>query len=208
MSWCVVLRRTGGDSADDGGARRLVARRRDATRGSVRASRWTPRTCCISCTRRGTTAKPKGIVAHDRRLSRRRRRRRTTTSSTSSPTRVYWCAADVGWVTGPLVHRLRAAVQRDDRGAVRGDAGLPRQGPLVGDRRAVRRRRPLHGADGDPRAHEVGAGVRGAARSVDAAAARVGRRADQPGGVDVVPRAHRRRTDARSSTRGGRPRRG
>ena len=36
----------------------------------------------------------------------------------------------------------------------------------MGDRRALRRRRPLHGADGDPRAHEVGAGVRGAARPV------------------------------------------
>ena len=39
-----------------------------------------------------------------------------------------------------------------------------------------------------------------------AAAARVGRRADQPRGLDLVPRDHRRRPHARSSTPGGRPR--
>ena len=46
----------------------------------------------------GTTAKPKGSSTQPRGTS-SASRRRTTTSSTSSPT-VYWCAADVGWVTG------------------------------------------------------------------------------------------------------------
>ena len=91
------------------------------------------------------------------------------------------------------LHRLRAALQRRHVGDVRGHARLPEPGALVGDRRALRRHDPLHGADGDPRAHEVGAGARGGARPLDAAPARLGRRADQPGGVDVVPRAHRRR---------------
>ena len=94
------------------------------------------------------------------------------------------------------LHRLRAAVQRRDVGAVRGDARLPGQGPLVVDRRALRRDDPLHRADGDPRAHEVGPGVRAAARPVVAAPARLGRRADQSRGVDLVSRARRRRPHA------------
>ena len=44
------------------------------------------------------------------------------------------------------------------------------------------------------------------ARPLVAAAARLGGRAHQPRGVDLVPPQHRRRAAARSSTRGGRPR--
>ena len=67
----------------------------------------------------GTTAKPKGIV-------------HTTagylvgTATTHhyifdvKPDSVYWCAADIGWVTGPQLHRLRPAVQRHDRRDLRG----------------------------------------------------------------------------------------
>ena len=106
------------------------------------------------------------------------------------------------------LHRLRAALQRRDERPLRGHARLPRPRPLVGHRRALRRDDPLHGADGHPRAHEVGPGARAEARPLVPAAARLGRRADQPRGVDVVPRAHRRRDAARSSTRGGRRRRG
>ena len=89
--------------------RRRADDRRAATTGGTssrpttrraRPSRWTPRTCSTCSTRR---ARPRS-----RRASRTRpaatssaSRRRTTTSSTSSPRRdVYWCAADVGWVTG------------------------------------------------------------------------------------------------------------
>ena len=68
-----------------------------------------------------------GDPAHDRRLPDGRLARPTATSSTCKPeTDVYWCAADVGWVTGPLLHRLRPALQRRDLGDVRGRAGLPR----------------------------------------------------------------------------------
>ena len=93
----------------------------------------------------------------------------------------------------PQLHRLRAALQRRHERDLRGHARLSRQGPLVGDRRALRRHDPLHGADRDPQPHEVGARVRRAPRPLVAAAARLGRRADQPRGVDVVPRARRRR---------------
>ena len=106
----------------------------------------------------------------------------------------------------PQLHRLRRALQRHDERHVRGHARLPGARPLVGDRRALRGDDPLHGADGDPHAYEVGAGARAGARPVGAAAARVGGRADQPRGVGLVPREHRRRGAARSSTRGGRRR--
>ena len=96
----------------------------------------------------------------------------------------------------PQLHRLRAPLQRDDLGAVRGHARLPRPRPLVGDRRALQGGRPLHGADRDPRPHEVGPGARAEARHVVVATARERGRADQPRGVDVVPRAHRRRAHA------------
>ena len=67
----------------------------------------------------------------------------------------------------PLLHRLRAAGQRRDVGDVRGRAGLPGQGHLVGARRALRRDDLLHRADGDPRVHEVGRRVPGEARPVE-----------------------------------------
>ena len=93
----------------------------------------------------------------------------------------------------PFLHRLRPAGQRLHVGDVRGRPGLPGQGHLVGDRRAVRRDDLLHRADRHPGLHEVGGGLPGQARPVVAAAARHGRRADQPQGLAVVLRRHRRR---------------
>ena len=157
------------------------------------ASRWTREDLLYLLYTSGTTAKPKGI-AH------------TTAGylvgvATThhyvfdvKPDSVYWCAADVGWVTGPQLHRLRAALQRRRR------ACCTRERPDFPDKdrwweivERYRRRHPLHGADRDPHAHEVGPGARAAARPLVAAAARLGRRADQPRGVGLVPRAHRRR---------------
>ena len=137
--------------ADAGGPRRLVARAGRRARATIRrrarASRWTPRICCSSCTRAGTTAKPKGI-AH------------TTAGylvgvATThhyifdvKPDSVYWCAADIGWVTGhsyivygPLCNGTTGVMYE-------GVPDYPDQRPLVGDRRAVQastsstRRRP------------------------------------------------------------------
>ena len=65
------------------------------------------------------------------------------------PDDVYWCAADIGWVTGPQLHRLRAAGQRDDRRPVRGRARHARRGTAGGrssrttrSRSCTARRRP------------------------------------------------------------------
>ena len=72
---------------------------------------------------------------------------------------VYWCAADVGWITGHSYIVYGPLANGRDQRDVRGRARLPRQGHLVGAGRALRRDDPLHGADRDPRLHEVGRGV-------------------------------------------------
>ena len=92
-----------------------------------------------------------------------------------------------------LLHRLRAAGQRRDLGDVRGRAGLPGQGHLVGAVERYKVDDPLLRADGDPRVHEVGRRAPGEARPVLAAAARDGRRADQPEGLALVLQGDRRR---------------
>ncbi len=140
----------------------------------------------------GTTGKPKGIV-------------HTTGGylvGTYATTKwvfdlkeddVYWCTADIGWVTGhsyvvygPLANGATVVMYE-------GAPDWPAEGPLLGDHRAARRHHPLHRADRDPRVHALGHRVAGQARPELAAAARLGRRADQSRSVDVVPRAHRRR---------------
>ena len=103
--------------------------------------------------------KAEGHPAHDGRLPRRRRTRRRKWVFDLKDEDVYWCTADIGWVTGPFVCRLRPARQRRDVSDVRGRAGHARAGPLLGPDRAPRRHDPLHGADGHPRLHEVGHGV-------------------------------------------------
>ena len=105
---------------------------------------------------------------------------------------VYWCTADIGWVT-PLLHRLRPAGERRHDRDVRGHARLSRQGPVLAHRREVRHHDLLHGANGDPHVHEVGRGIPQAVRSLEPPAARVRRGADQPGGVGLVLEGHRRR---------------
>ncbi len=62
-----------------------------------------------------------------------------------------------------LLHRLRAPRQRRNLGDVGGRARLPRQGHLVGDRRALRREHPLLRSNGDSRLHQVGRGLAGQA---------------------------------------------
>ena len=105
-----------------------------------------------------------------------------------------------------LLHRLRAPLQRRHRRHVRGRPGLSGQGRLVGHHRALQGVDLLHGADRDPRLHEVGPRVPGQARPLLAPPARHRRRADQPQGVALVLRGDRRRALSRSSTPGGRRR--
>ena len=100
---------------------------------------------------------------------------------------VYWCTADVGWVTGhsyivygPLANGATIA-------GVRGRAHAPHAGALLGSHRQAPGQHLLHRADRHPRPdarrRRPGAGH----QPQIPAPARFGRRADQPGGLGVVP---------------------
>ncbi len=122
---------------------------------------------------------------------------------------VYWCAADIGWVTGhsyivygPLANHTTSIIYE---GAP--DTGRPR----IDWWQIVEKlpgHDPVHGADRYPCIHALGDAVSREARPVVASAARVGRRAHQSGGVGLVLDASSAANAAPSSTPGGRPRRG
>ena len=106
----------------------------------------------------------------------------------------------------PLLHRVRPAGQRRDQRHVRGHPGHPAPGPLLGDRREVRRHDPLHRADRDPHVHEVGRRHPRQVRPVVACgcwARSASRSTPRPGSGTASTSAA---TAARSSTPGGRPR--
>ena len=63
---------------------------------------------------------------------------------------VYWCTADVGWVTGPQLYRLWPARQRRHHPDVRRRAQLSVELPFLGGDRQAQGQHLLHGADGDP----------------------------------------------------------
>ena len=103
----------------------------------------------------GTTAKPKGIM-------------HTTAgyllgaSFTHEmvfdikPDDVYWCAADIGWVTGhsyivygPLANATTSVLYE-------GTPDTPGLGPLVADHRGLQGQHPVLRPDRDPRLHEAG----------------------------------------------------
>ena len=105
---------------------------------------------------------------------------------------VYWCAADVGWITGHSYIVYGPPHQRGHAGFLREHADLPGRLAPLEDRRQVPGDPALHSPDSDPRAHARRRGPRQEDGSLVAAPARHRRRADQPGGVAVVPRGGRR----------------
>ena len=203
-----VVRHTGADAPMTDGPRRLVPRGRSRPpTPSARPSRWTPSTRCSSSTRPARRRSPKGILHTTGGYLTGSRGPTSYVFDLKPESDVYWCSADVGWITGhsyivygPLAN---GATSRD----VRGRAGLPATRTSGGSCRALRRDDLLHRADGDPRLHEVGRRAPGEARPVLAAAAR----------ARSASRSTRRRgsgttrssaaSAARSSTPGGRPRR-
>ena len=91
---------------------------------------------------------------------------------------VWWCAADIGWVYGPQLHRLRTARKRDDGCSLRGRPGVSRLGPPLGNRRALPREFLLHSSDPDPLVPQGRARIPGTPRPLVTPAARNGRRAN------------------------------
>ena len=143
----------------------------------------------------GTTAKPKGIM-------------HTTagyllgTSYTHEmifdlkPDDVYWCAADIGWVTGhsyivygPLANATTSLLYEGSPDTPAWD----RWWSIIEEYKV----NILYCAPTAIRAFmKQGESFPAEARPVVAAGPRLGRRADQPRGVALVPREHRRRSRA------------
>ena len=155
----------------------------------------------------GTTAKPKGIM-------------HTTAgyllgaSFTHEmvfdikPDDVYWCAADIGWVTGhsyivygPLANATTGVLYE-------GTPDTPVVGALVADHRGLQGLDPVLRPDRHPRPHEAGPAVR---RRHDLSSLRVLGSVGEPINPEAWLWYHEHiggEQAARSSTRGGRPRPG
>ena len=100
---------------------------------------------------------------------------------------VYWCTADVGWVTGhsyvvygPLANGATVFLYE-------GAPDWPQRDRFWSADREVRHHDSLYGPDRHPGLYEMGDGLAREARPVFPAPARLGRRADQPGSVALVP---------------------
>ena len=156
----------------------------------------------------GTTAKPKGIAHTTGGYLVGVATTHHYVFDLKPETDVYWCAADVGWVTGhsyivygPLCNGATSVMYEGTPDFPDKDRWweiVERYGVTI-----------LYTAPTAIRAHmKWGPQFAAAARPLEPAPARLGRRADQPRGVDLVPGATSAASAARSSTRGGRPRRG
>ena len=156
----------------------------------------------------GTTAKPKGIAHTTAGYLVGVATTHSLIFDLKPETDVYWCAADIGWITGhsyivygPLCNAATSVMYE-------GTPDFPNQERWweIVERYGVT---ILYTAPTAIRAHMKWGPEHAAAHDLSTPApARLGGRADQPGGVDLVPRARRRRRAARSSTPGGRPRPG
>ena len=108
----------------------------------------------------GTTGKPKGVVHTTGGYL-------TQVAATTEcvfdlrEDDVYWCTADVGWVTGHSYIVYGPLANGATQVHVRGSTGLAREGPVLEPLREVRRDTPLHGSHGYPRLYEVGRDVAG-----------------------------------------------
>ena len=104
----------------------------------------------------GTTGKPKGIMHTTGGYLTQVAYTHKYVFDLKPDTDVYWCTADVGWVTGhsyivygPLANRATSVLYE-------GTPDHPGQGPALVDRREVQGDDLLHRADRDPDVHEVG----------------------------------------------------
>ena len=145
--------------ADDRRSRRLL--RRDPRRGRSGLPRRADggRAPAVHPLFVGLDREAEGDRAHDRRLPHRCRRHAPLRVRPRPRPRRLLLLSRRRLDHRALLHRLRAARQRHHQRDVRGRARLPAQGDLVGAVRTLRRHHLLHGADGDPRVHEVGRGA-------------------------------------------------
>ena len=162
-------------------------------RATARPCRSTPSTCSTCSTPRGPRPSPRASCTPPRATC-------WATSYTHEmvfdvkPDDVYWCAADIGWVTGhsyivygPLANATTGVMYE-------GTPDTPGLGSLVVDHRGVQGHHPLLRADGDPGLHEAGRGA--AAASTTSRSLRLLGSVGEPINPEAwlwYQRAHRRR---------------
>ena len=154
----------------------------------------------------GTTGKPKGIVHTSGGYLTQAAYTHHAVFDHKPGTDVYWCTADIGWVTGhsyivygPLANRATEVIYE-------GTPNTPHEGRHweIIDKYGVS---IYYTAPTLIRTFmKWGADIPGQVRPGLAAGARQRRRTDQPRGLDVVPAPPSATTTARSWTPGGRPR--
>ena len=122
----VVVRRTGDPVQWTTGPRPLVARwsRRPVT--STRRNRSTPSTRCSSCTPRARPER-QGNPAHLRRIPHPGPYTHGNVFDLKPETDVYWCTADIGWVTGHS-YIVYGPFQRRHPGDLRRHPDTPHKG--------------------------------------------------------------------------------
>ncbi len=112
----------------------------------------------------GTTGKPKGILHTTGGYLTQAAYTHKAVFDLHPETDVYWCTADVGWVTGHSYVTYAPLINGATQVMYEGTPGLPPTRPLVGNRGEVQSLHPLHRADCHPDVHEVGPGHPGQVR--------------------------------------------
>ena len=104
----------------------------------------------------GTTGKPKGILHTTGGYLTQVATPTGYVFDLHPETDVYWCTADVGWVTGHSYIVYGPLANGATQVMYEGTPDTPHQGRWWEHHREVRRHHPLHRPDGDPHLHEVG----------------------------------------------------
>ena len=123
----------------------------------------------------GTTGKPKGILHTTGGYLTGASYTHWAVFDLKPETDVYWCTADIGWVTGHSYIVYGPMANGATQVVYEGVPDSPETRPLVADHRGLRRHDLLHRADRDPLLHEAGPGDAGQVRHVVAADPGLGR---------------------------------
>ncbi len=145
--------------SDATGARRLLRRDRRCRRPGLPARAAGRRASAVHPLHLRLHRQAQGHPAHHRRLPDRRLGHAPLRVRPAARVRRLLVRRRRRLGDRPLLHRLRPAGQRRHVGHVGGRARLPRQGHLVGDRRALRRDDPLLRSNRDSCLHQVGRGL-------------------------------------------------